>query len=293
MAVDSLAKASTHKKGLEKAPGKSDNWIEKAGGQLPAYIQHIALAVRKKQGVDTSRSIAIAIGTVKRWAAGGGGVDANTRAAATKALAEWEALKAKAKAKKITETPNETLTAAERAIAEAVAPPTVLFAELSDEDLGDLSLLEGATKPVPTSNAKRRTGESLGSWGNRLKAGDRKLERDADRKKKAKTRSGKDADFEAKHPRGRAGSWTMKAGASGDEVKGLQRRVGGTKVDGKFGDKTKAAIMRYQRKHGLQVDGVVGAQTIASMRGKKGIKPGAASAADRRWLVAHASRQGK
>ena len=100
-AADSMRKASTHKHGLEKTPGKSDNWVERTGpggkrGQLPAYIQHIALALKRKRGMPTSQVIAIAIGTVKRWARGGGNVDANTRAAAAKALAEWAAMKSKA-----------------------------------------------------------------------------------------------------------------------------------------------------------------------------------------------------
>jgi peptidoglycan hydrolase-like protein with peptidoglycan-binding domain len=106
-AVDSLRKASTHKHGLESKKGPNDNWIERSSadgrGQLPAYIQHIALALVRKRGMPKSRAIAIAIGTVKRWARGGGDVDANTRAAAAKAVAEWEALKAKNKAKKVTE----------------------------------------------------------------------------------------------------------------------------------------------------------------------------------------------
>ena len=70
--------------------------IGKGGrGQLPAYVQHVALAV-EKTGKTKSQAIAIAIGTIKRWARGGGNVDANTRAAATKALAEWAAMKSKA-----------------------------------------------------------------------------------------------------------------------------------------------------------------------------------------------------
>lgn len=103
-AAGSLAKASRHKHGLESKPGGKDNWVERAGpgghgGQLPAYIQHIALAIHRKRGLPKSQAIAIAIGTVKRWARGGGDVDANTRAAAAKALAEWEKLKAKSHAK--------------------------------------------------------------------------------------------------------------------------------------------------------------------------------------------------
>lgn len=183
---------------------------------------------------------------------------------------------------------------------DGLPPRGSLAYELSDAESFGLTVREAAAKPVPTSRAERRTGESFTDYGNRLKSGDRRLARQAEakkgrdgKKKGAKTRSGGDAEFEKAHPRSRDGSWTLKQGATGDEVRGIQRKIGGTKVDGQFGGSTKAAIMRYQRKHGLQVDGVVGAQTIASLRGKKGVKPGAASAQDRRFLKAAAKRPGK
>lgn len=69
--------------------------------QLPAYIQNIAKALIRK-GMDKSRAIATAIATVKRWAAGGGNVSPEVKAAAAKAVAEWAAARAKAKA-----TPNK------------------------------------------------------------------------------------------------------------------------------------------------------------------------------------------
>jgi hypothetical protein len=47
-----------------------------------------------------SNAIQMAIGIVKNWAAGKGNVDANTRAAAAKAVAQWETLKAKAAGKR-------------------------------------------------------------------------------------------------------------------------------------------------------------------------------------------------
>lgn len=62
---------------------------------LPAYIEHIANALIKN-GHSESQAIQIAVGVVKRWASGGGKVDANTRAAAQKALGEWNAEKAAA-----------------------------------------------------------------------------------------------------------------------------------------------------------------------------------------------------
>ena len=78
---------------LATTPEK-DNWIEYSDGELPAYIRRIANAL-KRSGHSTSRAIAIAVGRVKTWAHGGGGVTAATTAKAAAALAEWEALKAK------------------------------------------------------------------------------------------------------------------------------------------------------------------------------------------------------
>lgn len=84
---------------LETAPGKADNWIERAGGELPDYISRIALALIRA-GKPKSQAIQIAISRAKAWSRGEGGVNADTRAKASAALAEWEALKAKNKAKK-------------------------------------------------------------------------------------------------------------------------------------------------------------------------------------------------
>lgn len=81
---------------LERAPGKADNWIEKAGG-LPKYIERIAKHLHYEQGMSIGHAIAAAVNTVKRWAKGGGNVSASTVAKAQAALAEWEAKKAKGK----------------------------------------------------------------------------------------------------------------------------------------------------------------------------------------------------
>ncbi len=80
---------------LDEKPGS--NWVQDAGG-LPEYICEIARAV-KRTGKTTSRAIAIAVSRVKKWAAGADDVNADTRAKAAKALAQWEALKVKSKAK--------------------------------------------------------------------------------------------------------------------------------------------------------------------------------------------------
>lgn len=72
------------------------------GMQLPAYIQNIAKALMRDQGMAMSHAIATAIAAVKRWARGGGNVSPEVRAAAAKAVAEWEGDKARANA-----TPNK------------------------------------------------------------------------------------------------------------------------------------------------------------------------------------------
>jgi HK97 family phage prohead protease len=69
------------------------------GLQLPAYIQNVAHAFRRK-GLSESEAIQRAVGVVKDWAAGrapgGGRVHPDVQAAAIKAVAEWEAAKAAA-----------------------------------------------------------------------------------------------------------------------------------------------------------------------------------------------------
>jgi hypothetical protein len=51
-----------------------------------------------RDGKDESTATAMAVGAVKRWAAGGGGVSDEVKAAAAKAVAQWEATKAAGKA---------------------------------------------------------------------------------------------------------------------------------------------------------------------------------------------------
>ena len=77
---------------LDASPKK--NWVENAGG-LPKYIRMVAHALIRS-GKDKSRAISMAIGIVKNWAEGKGKVSPKVRAAAAKAIAEWEAKKAKA-----------------------------------------------------------------------------------------------------------------------------------------------------------------------------------------------------
>ncbi len=72
------------------------NWVERGGG-LPPYVRKLARGIMKS-GKSKSQAIAVAISQIKKWAAGGDDVNADTRAKAAAALAKWEKLKAKNKA---------------------------------------------------------------------------------------------------------------------------------------------------------------------------------------------------
>lgn len=75
--------------GLNKSPRK--NWVENVGG-LPSYIERIAKHIHSDSGLTIEHAIRAAIDRVKVLAAKG-----NTEA--IRALAEWEAKRAKSKAK--------------------------------------------------------------------------------------------------------------------------------------------------------------------------------------------------
>jgi hypothetical protein len=82
---------------------------------------------------------------------------------------------------------------------------------------------------------------------------------------------------DSKHPRGRAGTpeggQFVRNGSgreSGDRLETLAvQRTVGAKEDGEFGDRTEVAVKRFQQRHGLQVDGVVGKQTASAMLGNR------------------------
>jgi hypothetical protein len=73
--------------------GTGANWVTKNGG-LPLYIRAVAHA-QKRAGMSETQAVVLAIGVIRRWAKGEGNVTPATRARAAKALAEWDALKAK------------------------------------------------------------------------------------------------------------------------------------------------------------------------------------------------------
>lgn len=62
----------------------------------------------------------------------------------------------------------------------------------------------------------------------------------------------------------------MKEKTKGESVKWLQYELNkygyGLAVDGDFGKKTKAAVMDFQKNHGLVVDGIAGKNTISKLK---------------------------
>jgi hypothetical protein len=90
---------------LPNKPGKT-NWVEEAGG-LPKYIERIAKHLHFEKGMTVSHAIATAVNVVKRMCESGDTnwpgiqqVGPKSREQACKAVAEWEAKKAKTKTKR-------------------------------------------------------------------------------------------------------------------------------------------------------------------------------------------------
>ena len=94
MPADSLRKAMTPE---PFSTSRTSNWVARNGG-LPPYVQHIAHDLMEKRGKDEQTAIRMAIGIVKRWARGGGNVDAGTKAAASLAVSQWMAMRGRAAA---------------------------------------------------------------------------------------------------------------------------------------------------------------------------------------------------
>jgi len=89
---------------LDRSP--KENWVEQAGG-LPDYIERIAKHLHFEEGMTISRAIATAVNVVKRMCATGDTnwpgmqqVSPKSREQACQAVAEWEAMKAKSRAKR-------------------------------------------------------------------------------------------------------------------------------------------------------------------------------------------------
>ena len=96
-------------------PGGKQNWVDKAGG-LPPFIRAVAHALIRA-GHSQSQAIQLAVGVIRRWAAGGGDVTAKTRAKAAATIARWDAMKGSKEGE-----PEELETPAEGAAEDQAAP---------------------------------------------------------------------------------------------------------------------------------------------------------------------------
>ena len=56
-----------------------------------------------------------------------------------------------------------------------------------------------------------------------------------------------------------------KKGDKGQEVRRVQKTIGGLKVDGDFGPKTEDAVKDFQKENGLSADGIVGPKTYEAL----------------------------
>lgn len=90
-----------HHPPLPSKPGGHDNWVEEQGG-LPKYIDCRARAIYHEGPVKgpegVSRAIRIAVGVTEDEAEGRRKVSAKTRAMAAAAIAQWNKMRAKARA---------------------------------------------------------------------------------------------------------------------------------------------------------------------------------------------------
>ena len=75
------------------------NWVENENG-LPRYIEEVSIGIMKS-GKTREQAIPIAISRIKRWAAGLDGVKKDTQMKAIESLAQWEKMKASARAKRL------------------------------------------------------------------------------------------------------------------------------------------------------------------------------------------------
>jgi resuscitation-promoting factor RpfB len=58
---------------------------------------------------------------------------------------------------------------------------------------------------------------------------------------------------------------SLRFGSTGAAVKQLQRKLHVRPVTGYFGEKTRAAVKRFQRRHGLVADGIAGPATLKKL----------------------------
>lgn len=113
---------------------------------------------------------------------------------------------------------------------------------------------------------------------------------EASKKSKPSSSGAPNQEFEGKHPRGFGGQFITAGSSNAPQpvTNGIKRKLGG--------ELTKSSIEQFQRKHGLEVDGIIGHQTATAILGKQGAKNvavGALTKHDKRQLFTVFHAQGR
>lgn len=252
---------------------KRKNWVEQTGG-LPRFIKRISKHLRKK-GMTESHAIATAVNVVKKMCASGDtnfpgkqNVNAKSRAQACAAVAQWEAKKAAARAKKAGATDtfaaklrtdvkdiDKELDALEKASAKDVQEAEALLAELDEID-ADIAAIELGEPPANAEEEAATAEEEPPATPAKLRV--------------------RFAYKEEDHPRDILGRWTDKETAAATN-RGAQDALisqglldkGGS--DGVVGPKTIAAVKAWQKANGLPVTGRLDAGQLSLLKSQPGI----------------------
>jgi len=183
-----------------------------------------------------------------------------------------------------------------QALKASAVPDTILAPPLREATGGPGSLPGGSARATG-GNAPRRKATSGGTGGPGSLPGGNAPKPKRESRKQGKS-GGSSSWDESKHPRGATGTSKggkfVSSGSSGKEAAAVNERLG---VKGKkFGDASKKAVEAFQKKRGLKVDGIVGTQTVAALKGSKGAKsakPGKLSDTDIKYLRKGAPRKEK
>lgn len=281
-----------HDKGAEPfSASKTSNWVARAGG-LPTYIQHVAHAMVEK-GKPESKAIQMAVGIVKNWAEGKGGVHAAIKAAAAKAIAQWEAMKGKSKVTEadledfrklfVAECKRRLETAGPDRLVEDLLPVANRLGGVSAKGAAELREAVIATEASADAIAEAYSPPNWVIPKAARSPGFKPLN-PTKSSSKSSSSSSSSSSSNTLHPHDpHSGEFLRKGGGPSAAIKGVQQKLG-IKVTGSYDGQTEARVRKYQENHNLKVDGIIGSQTAASMLGRPARAPGSLAAGLRQGL---------